>query len=172
MWYIVIAVLIVFLNSRASTRICFHANLTEAYCRQLSNTSTSQVWKRNIKTCESYSSFNQISEFTCITLTHMYACSRKMTSVLHLNTTCLFILKRFQHHILSFFLRTLAENWLNWFWSCFSGSGWLMCLFLGHLSHSLILMWPYRPSGLWCNCCSLQNSSFHKIKYIWFLLQT
>ena len=118
---IVIAVLIVFLNSRASTRICFHANLTEAYCRQLSNTSTSQVWKRNIKPCESYSSFNQISEFTCITLTHMYACSRKMTSVLHLNTTCLFILKRFQHHILSFFLRTLAENWLNWFWSCFSG---------------------------------------------------
>ena len=42
----VMAVLIVFLNARASRApacMCFHAIMTVAYCTQLSNTSISQV---------------------------------------------------------------------------------------------------------------------------------
>ena len=38
--------------------MCFHANMTVAYCRQLSNTSIFKVWKKNIKDWKSYSSFN------------------------------------------------------------------------------------------------------------------
>ena len=109
----VMAVLIVLLNARAShalTCMCFHANMTVAYCTQLSNTSISQVWKKNVKNWKSYSSFNWTSLFTCITCTHMHACSRKMRSVPHIYTTCLFILKRFQLHILSSFMRTLADK--------------------------------------------------------------
>ena len=90
--------------------MCFHANMTVAYCRQLSNTSISQVWKKNIKNWKSYSIFNWISKCTCISCTHMHACSRKMRSVPHIYTTCLFILKRFRLLILSSFMRTLADK--------------------------------------------------------------
>ena len=90
--------------------MCFHANMTVGKCRQFSNTSMSQVWKKNIENWKSYSSFNWISLFTCITRTHMHACSRKMRSVPHIYTACLFILKRFQLHLLSSLMRTLANK--------------------------------------------------------------
>ena len=38
------------------------------------------------------------------------SCSRKMRSVPHIYTTCLFIPKRFQLQILSSFMRTLADK--------------------------------------------------------------
>ena len=43
---------------------------------------------------------------------HPHACmfTKKMRSVPHIYTTCLFILKRFRLHILSRFMRTLADK--------------------------------------------------------------
>ena len=74
-------------RTRLHAWMWFHAYLTAAYCRQLLNTSTSQVWKRNIKNCESYSNFNRISKFTCITRpTCMHVQER-------IYTTCLCILR-------------------------------------------------------------------------------